>query len=41
LTDPQKPFSNEEFEQAVRDLIAFAQQRSAIVTTQVNVARAQ
>jgi hypothetical protein len=41
LTDPQKPFSNEEFEQAVRDLTTFARQRGVSVINQVNTARAQ
>ena len=39
LSDSQKPFTNDEFEQAVRDLTAFAQQRGAFVTAQVNAAR--
>jgi hypothetical protein len=41
LTDPQKPFSNEEFEQAVRDLTTFARQRGVSIINQVNTARAQ
>lgn len=39
LTDPQKPYSNAEFEQAVNDLRTFARQRSGTVTGQVNQAR--
>ena len=39
LSDPDKPYSNAQFEQAVNDLRAFAQQRSGIVTQQVNQAR--
>jgi spore coat protein H len=41
LADPQKPFSNEDFEQAVRDLTTFARQRGAFVTAEVAAARAQ
>ncbi len=41
LSDPQKNFSNDEFEQAVRDLATFARQRGAAVTGQVNAARVQ
>jgi len=41
LSDPQKNFSNDEFEQAVRDLTTFARQRGASVTGQVNAARVQ
>jgi spore coat protein CotH len=41
LTDPQKPFSNEDYEQAVRDLTTFARQRGVSVIIQVAAARAQ
>ena len=39
LADPQKPYSNAQFEQAVSDLFVFARQRGANVTTEVNQAR--
>ena len=39
LSDPERNFSNDEFEQAIRDLTAFAQQRGAFVTGQANAAR--
>jgi spore coat protein H len=41
LSDPKKNFTNEEFEQAVRELTAFAQQRGASVTRQVTAVRPQ
>jgi hypothetical protein len=37
--DPLKSFSNDEFEQEVRNLTAFAQGRGAVVTSQVAAAR--
>ena len=41
LTDPEKTFSNDEFERAVNDLRTFARERGAFVTSEVNAARAQ
>jgi spore coat protein CotH len=41
LADPEKTFTNDEFERAVDDLKAFARQRGDFVTTEVNAARAQ
>jgi len=41
LGDPQKTFSNDDFEQAVRDLTVFARQRGAFITGQVNAALVQ
>ena len=37
--DPNKPFSNDEFEQAISDLIVFAQHRCDAVTSQVTAVR--
>lgn len=36
LSDTFKPYTNEEFEQAVEDLLTFARQRSASVKDQVH-----
>jgi len=41
LEDPVKPYSNAEFEQAVADLRAFAQQRGPAVRQQVAIARGE
>ncbi len=40
-SDPDKPFSNDDFERAVVDLNAFARQRGDFVTKEVTAARAQ
>jgi spore coat protein H len=40
-SDPDKPFSNDDFERAVVDLNAFARQRGDFVTREVTAARAQ
>ena len=40
LSDPEKTYTNEEFEQAVNDLRVFARERGMLVTSQVNDARA-
>jgi hypothetical protein len=39
LADPKKPFTNEEFEQAVRDLLAFARERGDFIVQSVSSAR--
>jgi hypothetical protein len=39
--DPGKPFTNEDFEQAISDLTVFARQRGDSVTRQVSAARAR
>jgi hypothetical protein len=39
LSDPTKTFTNDQFEQAVNDLRAFARQRGASVTSEVTAAR--
>ena len=41
LSDPEKPDSNEAFEQAVSELSAFARHRGVFVTSEVNAARGQ
>ena len=41
LTDPQKTFTNDEFERAVDDLRTFARERGAFITSEVDTARAQ
>jgi hypothetical protein len=41
LADPKKPFTNEEFEQAVRDLLAFARERVGFIVQSVSAARRQ
>lgn len=41
LTDPDKPFSNDDFERAVNDLRTFARQRGTFVSGEVSAARAQ
>jgi spore coat protein CotH len=41
LTDPEKTFSNDEFERAVDDLRTFAKERGAFITSEVDAARAQ
>jgi spore coat protein CotH len=41
LADPDKPFSNEQFEGAVNDLRTFSHKRGEFVTAQVAAARAQ
>ena len=41
LTDPEKTFSNDEFERAVDDLRTFARERGAFVASEVNLARPQ
>jgi len=40
-SDPDKPYSNDDFERAVTDLTTFAQQRGDFVTREVAAARAQ
>ena len=39
LADPSKPYSNEEFESAIADLILFAQKRGAFVADQIQSLR--
>ena len=39
LSDPEKPYTNEDFEGAVNDLRVFARQRGEFVTSEVNAAR--
>jgi hypothetical protein len=41
LADPEKTFSNDDFERAVNNLRTFAQERGAFVTSEVDAARAQ
>lgn len=41
LADPVKPYTNEQFEQAVEDLRAFARGRGAVVSAEVAEARAR
>ena len=41
LADPEKTFSNDEFERSVNDLRAFARQRGDFVTSEVNALRAR
>ena len=41
LADPEKTFTNDEFERAVNDLRAFARQRGDFVTSEVNALRAR
>jgi spore coat protein CotH len=41
LTDPMKPFTNDEFERAVTDLVVFARQRGESVTREVQTARSE
>jgi hypothetical protein len=41
LADPVKPFTNEDFERAVNDLVTFARQRGEFVVREVERARSQ
>jgi hypothetical protein len=41
IADPQKTFTNDEFEQAIADLGTFARHRGESVTRQVSAARQQ
>jgi len=41
LADPEKTFTNDDFERAINDLRTFARDRGAFVTSEVDAARAQ
>ncbi|MEO8257601.1 MAG: CotH kinase family protein [Acidobacteriota bacterium] len=41
LADPEKTFSNDDFEQAVNDLRTFARERGAFIASEVSAAQAQ